>query len=116
MTRIGPTVVVRGEVAASDDITIEGRIEGPIWCEGHAVTVAESARVSGDVIARDITVAGRVTGTLLATAAVDIRTSGDVEGRIVSERLILRDGGTFHGDVQPQQVKAALTVAKHRRK
>lgn len=116
MTRIGPTVIVRGEVAATDDINIEGRIEGPIWCEGHAVTIAETARVEGDVVARDITVSGRLKGTLLATEVVDIRTTADVEGRIVSEKLILHEGGLFHGDVQPQQVEAALTVARHRRK
>lgn len=116
MTRIGKTVVVRGEVASTDDINIEGRIEGPIWCEGHAVTIAETATIAGDVVARDITVAGHVNGTLLATEVVDIRTTADVEGRIVSEKLILHEGGLFHGEVQPQQVEAALTVAKHRRK
>lgn len=116
MTRIGPTVIVRGEVAASDDISIEGQIEGPIWCEGHAVTIGESARIAGDVVARDITVSGHVTGTLLATEVVDIRVTAEVEGRVVSEKLILHEGGLFNGDVQPQQVEAALTVARHRRK
>lgn len=116
MTNIGRTVVVRGEVASTADIHIEGRIEGPIWCEGHAVTIGETARVAGDVVARDITVSGQVSGTLLATEVVDIRTTADVEGRIVAEKLILHEGGLFHGDVQPQQVEAALTVARHRRK
>ena len=116
MTRIGPTVVVRGEVTSTDDMEVEGRIEGPVWCEGHALTIAASAVVAGDIVGRDITVAGRVTGTVLATEVVEITASGDVEGRIVSTRLILQDGGTFHGEVQPQQVDAALTVARHRRK
>lgn len=116
MTTIGPTVSVRGEVTASDDISIEGRIEGPMWCEGHAVTIAPDAIVQGDIVGRDITVEGRVSGTLLATEVVDIRTTGDVEGRIVSTRLILHEGSTFHGQVEPSQVEAALTVARHRRK
>lgn len=116
MTRIGPTVVVRGEVTSTDDINVEGRIEGPLWCEGHALTITATAVVEGDIVGRDITVAGRVTGTLLATEVVEITASAEVEGRIVSARLILHEGGTFHGDVQPQQVDAALTVARHRRK
>lgn len=116
MTRLGPTVFVRGEVTSTDDIDVEGRVEGPLWCEGHAVTVATSASVTGDIIGRDITVAGRVAGTLLATEVVDIRTTGDVAGRIVATRLILHDGGTFHGNVEPHQVDAALTVARHRRR
>lgn len=116
MTTIGPTVSVRGEVTATDDISIEGRVEGPMWCEGHAVTIAQDAVVQGDIVGRDITIEGRVRGTLLATEVVDLRTTADVDGRIVSTRLILHDGSTFHGQVEPNQVDAALTVARHRRK
>jgi cytoskeletal protein CcmA (bactofilin family) len=72
--------------------------------------------VTGDVVARDITVSGVVNGTLLAKEVVDVRTTANVTGRIVSMRLILHDGATFHGDVEPQQVEAAMTVARHRRK
>jgi len=115
MSRIGPTVIVRGEVTSTDDINIEGTIEGPIWCEGHAVTVATSARIEGDVVARDITVMGHINGTLLSTEVVDIRATAEVDGRIVSGKLILHEGGLFHGTVEPQQVEAALTVARHRR-
>ena len=53
--------------------------------------------------------------SLLATDVVDLRTTANVQGRIVSTRLILHEGGTFHGEVRPQRVSAALTVARHRR-
>ena len=115
MTRLGPTLFVRGELSSSDDIRIEGRVEGPIWCEGGAVIVESSAVVSGDIIGRDITVWGVVQGTLLGREVVDIRTSANVTGRVVTTRLILNDGGTFHGQVE-RRVEAAITVAKHRRK
>ncbi len=116
MSQLGSTVTVRGEVSSTDDLSIEGRVEGPVWCEGQAVTIAETAVINGDVFARDITVAGTVNGTLLAREIVDVRASAQVTGRIVSARLILAEGGWFHGDVQPNQVDAALTVARHRRK
>ncbi|MDA1183992.1 MAG: polymer-forming cytoskeletal protein [Acidobacteria bacterium] len=116
MTRIGPTIVVRGEVSSTGDLDVEGRIEGPVWCEGQAVTISPSATIDGDIVGRDITVAGRVTGTLLATDMVELRTTANVQGRIVSPQLILHEGGTFHGEVQPQKLGAALTVARHRRK
>jgi cytoskeletal protein CcmA (bactofilin family) len=116
MTRIGPTVFVRGEVSSTNDLEVEGRIEGSVWCEGHAVTISPTARIDGDIVGRDITVAGRVTGTLVATDMVDLRTTAKVQGRIVSPRLILHDGGTFHGEVRPQQLSAALSVARYRRK
>jgi len=116
MSRIGSSVFVRGEVSSSDDLCIEGRVEGPIWCEESAVIIEPSAVVRGDIIGREITVAGVVDGTLLAREVVDIRTSANVTGRVLSARLILNEGGTFHGDVRPQQAEAALTIAKRRRK
>lgn len=116
MSTLGRTVIVRGEVSSSADIDVEGTVDGPIWCEGHAVNIAETAVITGDIVARDITVAGQVTGTLLAAEVVDVRASARVSGRIVSARLIVHEGALFHGDVQPQQVDAAMTVARHRRR
>lgn len=116
MDHLGRTVTVRGEVSAAADLTIDGTINGPVWCEGFAVVVGQHGIINGDIIARDITVEGRVAGSLLAREVVDIRVGADVSGRIVSDRLILHEGATFHGDVRPHQVDAAMTVARHRRK
>jgi cytoskeletal protein CcmA (bactofilin family) len=116
MSLLGPTLVVRGEVLAHGDVELEGQVEGPVWAEGQAVTVAEHAVVTGNIVGRDITVAGTVDGTLLAVEVVDIRSTGRVTGRIVAGRLILANGGVFNGRVEPHQVDAALRVARHRRK
>ena len=101
MSQLGSTVTVRGEVSSTDDLSIEGRVDGPVWCEGHAVTIAETAMVNGDVFARDITVAGTVNGTLLAREIVDVRASAQVTGRIVSARLILAEGGCSTATCSP---------------
>jgi cytoskeletal protein CcmA (bactofilin family) len=112
----GSSLYVRGEVTIAEDVVIEGRIDGgPLWCEGCAVTVAATASVTGDIIARDITAFGSVSGTLLATDVVDIRPSARIAGRVVSPRLILEDGARFTGTVEPHHLEAALRVARHRR-
>jgi cytoskeletal protein CcmA (bactofilin family) len=116
MSLRGTTIVIKGELMATGDVAIDGHIDGRVWAEGHAVTISESAVIAGDVVGRDITVAGVVEGTLLAVDVVDIRATGHVSGRIVAGQLILADGGFFTGAVEPQQVEAAMTVARHRRK
>jgi cytoskeletal protein CcmA (bactofilin family) len=63
-----------------------------------------------------VTVQGSFQGTILASAVVEVAASGDVQGRIISPQLILRDGGSLNGSVQPQRVDAAFRVAQHRRK
>jgi cytoskeletal protein CcmA (bactofilin family) len=112
MTTIGKTMSLTGELRASEDVTIEGRVDGVIHCEQAAVLLTATAHLSGDVIARDITVSGRATGRLVATEVVDIRAQADVSGEAVSARFILSGDATFNGHVAPQMLDAAMRVAR----
>ena len=111
MSTLAKNISVKGELRTSDDLTVEGRIEGPVLCDG-AVTIAPSADVVGDVLARDITVFGRFAGQLVATDVVDVRADAIVTGRIVTRRFILTDGASFNGRAEPQHLEAALRVAR----
>ena len=62
-----------------------------------------------------ITVRGAVEGTLMATGRVDIMDEARVIGRVLSQKLMLADGGLFKGKAEPQHLDAALKVARHRR-
>jgi cytoskeletal protein CcmA (bactofilin family) len=86
-----------------------------IWNENHVVTVGADAVVTGDIIARQITVRGAVEGTLMATGRVDIMDAARVVGRVLSQKLMLAEGGLFQGKAEPQHLDAALKVARHRR-
>lgn len=115
-TTFGPTIAVRGEIRATEDLIIQGRIDGPIFLERAVLVVAESAAVTGDVIAEDITVFGRVTGQLVATEIVDIRAGARVQGRVLAARLVLHPDARFSGRVEPQHVHAAISVARFNQK
>jgi cytoskeletal protein CcmA (bactofilin family) len=108
------TMEVRGQMQIADDVTIHGRVDGPIRADGYAVVIGPSATIRGDILARDVTVFGSVSGTLLASEVVDIRPTAHVTGRVIALRFILTDGGSFQGTVQPQRLDAALRVARHR--
>ena len=111
----GLTVTIRGSVECVEDVLIEGRIEGHVWNENHVVTIGADATVTGDIVARQITVRGTVDGTLMATGRIDIMNEGRVTGRVLSSKLMLADGGIFNGKAEPQHLEAALKVARHRR-
>ena len=115
MSILGATVVIKGEIRASADLSIEGRVEGNVVCDGFAVTLAPSAHVVGDVFARDITVSGRAEGQLIAAEVIDIRSEADVSGRLITDRLIINEGARVNGHVEPQHLEAALRVAKFNR-
>ena len=116
MFSLGKTIFVKGELRASEDITVEGRIDGPISCENSAVVVASSADVTGNIIARDITVFGRIAGQLIASEVVDVRPDATVTGQIIAKRFILDVDALFNGRAAPQQLEAALHVAKYQQR
>jgi cytoskeletal protein CcmA (bactofilin family) len=111
----GKTLSLKGELRSVEDITIDGRVEGSILCEG-CVVVGASADITGDILASDITVFGRSAGQLTATEVVDLRAGATVTGRVVSKRFILDPGATFNGRVEPQHLEAALSVSKFRQR
>lgn len=112
----GRTIAIRGQVQSGEDLTVEGRIEGSVTCEGGAVVVTDAASVVGDIIARDLTVFGRVEGQMIATDVVHVQSSAVVTGQVMAKNFILNDGGDFVGRVEPQHLEAALRVARFQQK
>jgi cytoskeletal protein CcmA (bactofilin family) len=112
MTIFGKSLSVKGELHTSEDITIEGRIVGHILCDDCAIVFGPTSDVTGETLARDITVFGRVSGQLVATDVVDVRADATVAAQVISKRFLLEAGSRFDGRVEPQHLEAALRVAK----
>ena len=102
---IGKSIVIKGEVSGSEDLTIEGKVEGKIELRDHILSVGSSGRVQAHIVAKAIVVHGHVTGNLTAAEKVDIRENGAVEGDIVAPRVAIADGATFRGsiDMRPDE-------------
>jgi len=115
MSTIGTSLRVVGELSADEDIVIAGRVEGEVVCEGNSVVVQQAAEVAGDIIGRDITVHGTVSGRLIATEFVDLSASAVVSGPVMAAKFILSDGAQFKGRVEPQHADAARRVARFER-
>jgi len=103
---------VKGELRSTEDLTIEGSVEGAVFCEDGSVIVAASAHVGGDILARDITIFGHSSGQLIATEVVDVRPSAAVTGQVMAPRFILDEAAFFQGRVAPQMLEAAVRVAR----
>ncbi len=112
---IGASVSIRGEVRSGADLTIDARITGPIWCEDHEVVLNAGAEITGDIVARDVTIHGRVSGQIIATDVVDIRAGAVVSGKVITRRFILEAGGAFQGRVEPEHLDTAVRVARYQR-
>ena len=111
---IGKSVEIRGEVKGSEDLVIDGRVEGTITLTDSRLTVGPTAHVDADVSARDIVILGAVNGNVRASVRVDLRKSGSLRGDIYAARLSIEEGSIFTGKVdltQPTSPGAAAAAS-----
>ena len=103
---IGKSIVINGELSGSENLVIEGRVDGKIELRDHVLTIGANGRITAAVAAKLIIVLGHVTGNLVATEKVEIRESGSVEGDIVAPRVAIADGSHFRGSIDMQKAGA----------
>jgi cytoskeletal protein CcmA (bactofilin family) len=96
---IGRSITIKGEVSGDEDLLIQGRIEGSVNLKQHSVTVGREGEVKADIVARVVTVEGKVEGNLSADEQVILRASASVQGDISAPRVVLEDGASFRGGV-----------------
>jgi cytoskeletal protein CcmA (bactofilin family) len=101
--RIGKSVVISGEVKGSEDLIVDGRIEGTISLAESRLTIGPSANVAADVTAKDVLIMGHVQGNVLASGRVELRAGCVVEGDIRALRLAVEDNAVFRGKVDLTQ-------------
>ena len=117
IVNIGKSVVIKGELNGSEDLTIEGHVEGTIQLRDHVLTIGPNGRIKAQVFAKSVIVLGEVTGNVTASEKVDIRDNGSVDGDIISPRVAIAEGAHFRGSVdmqrkgQPQAAKPAQGAA-----
>ncbi len=101
--RIGKTVVICGEVKGSEDLIVDGRVEGTVTLTESRLTIGPNANVRADLCARDVLVLGQVHGNVAASGRVELRAGCVVEGDIRALRLVVEDNAIFRGKVDLTQ-------------
>src|SRR6267154_6425992 len=103
IVNIGKSVVIKGELNGSEDLTIEGHVEGTIQLKDHVLTIGPNGKIKAQIFAKAVIVLGEVTGNVTASDKVDIRDNGSVDGDIISPRVAIAEGAHFRGSVDMQR-------------
>jgi len=111
IVNIGKSVVIKGELNGSEDLTIEGHVEGTIHLRDHVLTIGPNGRIKAQVFAKSVIVLGEVTGNVTASDKVDIRDNGSVDGDIIAPRVAIAEGAHCRGSVDMQRKGTAATAA-----
>ena len=104
---VGISVAIKGEISASEDLTVDGQVEGKIDLPEHTLTIGPNATVVADITAKVVIVFGSVIGSVIARERADIRNGASVEGSVTCGRLTVQEGATLNGAVKTGHERAA---------
>ena len=107
---IGKSVVVKGELSGSEDLIVDGEVEGSITLRGQSLTIGPNGRVRANIEARNVIVHGRLDGNIHASDRVELRKSASLTGDIFTARISIEDGAFFKGGIDIQKAEPAPKV------
>jgi cytoskeletal protein CcmA (bactofilin family) len=107
--RLGASLAIKGHITGSEDLQIDGKIDGPITLHGHQLTVGSTAQLNSEIHAGEVIVYGKVVGNVHARERVDVKTDGSIVGDISTARISIEDGAHFKGriEIDPTKTQAA---------
>jgi cytoskeletal protein CcmA (bactofilin family) len=103
IVNIGKSVIIKGDLSGSEDLTIEGQVEGKIELRQNVLTIGPNGKIKATIFAKAVVVQGEVQGDVTATERVDIRDAGSVDGDLSAPRIAIADGAHFRGSIDMQK-------------
>ena len=98
--RLGPGLQFKGEITGSEDLYLDGNVEGQVHLEDRKLVVGASAKIIADIVAREVVVFGNVKGNLRARDRIEIKKDGSVVGDLTTARIMIEDGAYFKGSIE----------------
>src|SRR5690349_6430647 len=109
--RLGSSLQIKGHITGTEDLQIDGKVDGPISLRGHALTVGPAAQLASEIHAREVVVYGKVVGNVYARDRVDVKSDGSVIGDISTARISIEDGAQFKGRIEIDPTKSHSAAA-----
>jgi cytoskeletal protein CcmA (bactofilin family) len=113
-TRIGRTLVITGELECSEDLLIEGRVNGHLVVRDAQLTISSSGTVDAQVHGVRVLVEGQLKGGITATERIELASKSRVEGSLSADRVVMWDGARFDGGIDMRQRTIATKMAQYR--
>ena len=108
--------MIVGELLASEDLTIQGNFDGQITMPDHHLSIGAGSSVKGKIVARAVTIGGMLDGSILARERIELMSTAIVRAHLTTAKIMLADGATFQGTIDPERTEAAMAVARFRGK
>lgn len=100
VAQIGKSVSIRGDISGSEDIYIDGQVEGSIQLDGNSLTIGPNGRVRANIVAKNVTVSGSVEGNIQVNERTEMRKTAVVTGDVQTRRIAIEEGAYFKGKLE----------------
>jgi len=97
---IGKSVFIKGEVSGSEDIYVDGQVEGNIQLSGNNLTIGPNGRVRANISAKNVTIGGTLDGNITASERTELRKTAVANGDVQTKRIAIEDGAFFKGKLE----------------
>jgi cytoskeletal protein CcmA (bactofilin family) len=109
---IGKSVQIKGELTGSEDLYLDGSIEGTIDLRDHSLIIGPNGKIKAAITARDLVVHGKVEGNVTATGRVELRRSCTLIGDVSTQRIVIEDGAFFKGAIDIKEKTQSVEARK----
>jgi cytoskeletal protein CcmA (bactofilin family) len=106
---VGQTMMIKGSIQSSEDMYIDGDVEGTLDLTGCRLTVGPHGKVAANAIAREVIVIGQMKGDVDVTSKVAIRTNGRLIGDIKAAGIVIDDDAYLKGNIDIVMNRAVAT-------
>jgi cytoskeletal protein CcmA (bactofilin family) len=108
LAQLGKSVVIKGELSGSEDLYVDGHVEGSITLKGNNLTVGPNGQVKANVEAKGVIVQGKLEGNINASDRVELRKAAIVTGDVTTQRISIEEGAYLKGKVDIQKLEGKL--------
>lgn len=112
VAHIGKSVVIKGELSGSEDLYLDGEVEGSIELRSHSLTIGPNGRVRANINAKDVVIHGKVDGNVRGNERVELKKSAVLNGDVITQRIVIEDGAFFKGSIDIQKGEAKPETAR----
>ena len=109
---IGKSVQIKGELTGSEDLYLDGSIEGTVDLRDHSLIIGPNGKIKAAISARDLVVHGKVEGNITATGRVELRKSCTLIGDVSTQRIVIEDGAFFKGAIDIKENTQSMEARK----
>jgi cytoskeletal protein CcmA (bactofilin family) len=111
VAHIGKSVIIKGELSGSEDLYLDGEVEGNIDLHDHNLVIGPNGRVRANVQAKDVVIHGKVDGNVTGVDKVELKKSATLNGDINTQRIVIEDGAFFKGAIDIRKAETGARPA-----